>query len=128
MPFGGAGGVCGGVLGGPGLGPDKGGGGGGGGPARAPGERRQDGARALAVSKIAKLLHEIALLLTPNDWNGLGVGRNALGPMTRRTNLSLGVHVVGGVSRRDGKADADSKDRGSEGSGHDGIALPVCRV
>jgi len=48
--------------------------------------------------------------------------------MTRRTNLTLGVNVVGGVSRRDGKADADSENNASEAREHDGIALPLCRV
>src|SRR5262245_41192539 len=88
------------------------------------GERRHDDARALAVSKIAKLLHEIALLLTPDDRNGLGVDGNALVPMTRRTKLRLGLDVIRGVRRCDAKGDADSENHASEACEHDVLPSP----
>src|SRR6266436_8857159 len=87
------------------------------------GDRRHDGALALAVPKVAQLLHEVAPLLTPDDRNGLGIGGNAFVAMARRTGLRLRLDLIRRMHRRDGdrKANPQSANRRKEASEHDDI-------
>ena len=77
------------------------------------GDGRHDRAVALAVPEVAQLLHEVALLLAPDDRNGLGVGRNAFVAVACRTELRLRLDLIRGMRRRDGgrKADPHSENR-----------------
>src|SRR5439155_8885438 len=80
-------------------------------------------ARALAVPEIAQLLHEVTLLLAPDDRNGLRVGRNAFVPMACRTELRFRLDLIRGMRRRDGdrKPDPHSENRRKEACVHDEI-------
>src|SRR6202007_1437762 len=87
------------------------------------GDRRHDGAVALAVPKVAQLLHEVARLLTPDGGNGLGIGGNAFVAMARRTELRLGLDLIRRMHRRDGdrKANPQSENRRKEACEKDAI-------
>src|SRR3989442_7538849 len=84
------------------------------------GDRRHSRAIALAVPKIAQLLHEIALFLTPDDRNGLRVGGNAFITMACRTELRFRLDIIRRMRRWDGdhKADAHSQNRRKEACEH----------
>src|SRR5205809_270570 len=87
------------------------------------GDGRHDRALALAVSEIAHLLHEVTLLLAPDDRNGLRVARSAFVAMACRTELRFRLDLIRGMRRRDGerKADPHSENRRAPACEHDDL-------
>src|SRR6267154_2623054 len=73
------------------------------------GYRRHDRAVALAVPKIAQLLHEVALLLAPDDRHGLRVGRSAFVAMACRAEQYFRLDFIRGVRRGEGDHEAEPR-------------------
>src|SRR6266581_4722592 len=84
------------------------------------GDGCHDRARALAVPEIAHLLHEVTLLLAPDDRDGLRIGRSALVAMACRTQLRFRLDLIRGMHWRDGgrKADPHSENHRKEARVH----------
>src|SRR4029077_10424674 len=77
----------------------------------------------LAAPEIAQLLHEVALLLAPDDRHGLGVGGDALVAVACRAGLCFRLDPVLGERRGEGghEAESQSENHRKDACDHDEI-------